>query len=184
MSITKKIDAITSIPDNVKTTTPIPPRSVKIELTGRCNYRCSFCALRSRGVQPTKDMDFSLFKKITREMKSVGVEEIGVFYLGESFTTPKFLVNAVKFLKEEVQMPYVFLTTNGSLATPEIVRELMEAKLDSLKWSVNAADREQFYDVMQVKPDLFDKSLDNLKMAKEITRRKLNQRNVTTSSLF
>jgi hypothetical protein len=63
---------------------PPAPRSVKIEISPRCNYRCGFCALRTREKQPKWDMDFGLFKRITREMREAGVEEIGVFYLGES----------------------------------------------------------------------------------------------------
>ena len=46
MSITQRIDAITLVKqDRFKEVLPAP-KSVKIELTGRCNYRCGFCALR------------------------------------------------------------------------------------------------------------------------------------------
>jgi hypothetical protein len=38
-------------------------------------------------------MDLSLFKRITKEMRDAGVEEIGVFYLGESFMAPNLLVD-------------------------------------------------------------------------------------------
>lgn len=48
MSITQRIDAITLVKqDRFKEVLPAP-KSVKIELTGRCNYRCGFCALRTR----------------------------------------------------------------------------------------------------------------------------------------
>ena len=42
--ITDRIDAITLIGDAHRTATPPVPRSVKIELIGRCNYSCTFCA--------------------------------------------------------------------------------------------------------------------------------------------
>ena len=64
--ITKRIDAITLIPDTYRRPDPPAPRSVKIELTGRCNYRCSFCALRSRPSQPAGDMDYKLFQRISQ----------------------------------------------------------------------------------------------------------------------
>ena len=56
MGITERIDAITLVKDAYLTATPPAPRSVKIELTGRCNYRCGFCALRTRAKQPKEDM--------------------------------------------------------------------------------------------------------------------------------
>ena len=170
MSITKRIDAITLIPPERRQVAPPAPRSVKIELTGRCNFRCSFCALRSRESQPAGDMDFKLFKRITQEMRSVGVEEIGLFFLGESFMAKQLLCNAVWWLKHQMDnpMPYVFLTTNGSLADANTVDDLMAAGLDSLKWSINAADPEQFATVMQVKPALWHLALDNLRWAREV----------------
>ena len=113
-------------------------------------------------------MDLNLFRRITREMRGAGVEEIGVFYLGESFTKPAELHAAIKYLKQDLQIPYVFLTTNGSLADPQTTHLLMNAGLDSLKWSINAATPEQFKEVMGVKPELFEKSLENLKSTRQV----------------
>jgi radical SAM protein with 4Fe4S-binding SPASM domain len=160
--ITERIDAITRIPADRFTAVLPAPRSVKIEISPRCNYRCGFCALRTREVQPRWDMDFGLFKRITREMRDAGVEEIGVFYLGESFMNPRLLVECIDHLKREIEMPYVFLTSNASMAFPEAVEACMQAGLDSLKWSVNAADRDQFEKIMGVAGKLFDRALDNI----------------------
>lgn len=165
--ITNRIDAITEMSEVCRTPTPPAPRSAKIEITGRCNYRCSFCALQSRDGAPG-DMDMNLFRRITREMRDAGVEEIGVFYLGESFTRKEALADAIRYLKADLGMPYVFLTTNGSLADPQTTHLLMNAGLDSLKWSINAATPEQFRDVMGVKPELFDRALENLKSTRQV----------------
>jgi len=165
--ITKRIDNVTRIPEEYRTTTPPPPRAVKIELTGKCNYRCGFCPIAVRKDKP-KDMDWNLFKGITKEMKKIGVEEIGVFFMGESFTNALLLENAIWYLKDVLNFPYVFLTSNASLASPEAVRSVMEAGLDSLKWSCNFSDKEQFKDVVGVKASLFDKALNNIKSAYEI----------------
>ena len=166
--ITERIDAITKIAPEYLQTVLAAPKSVKIELSPRCNYRCGFCALRTRKIQPKKDMDFSFFKRVTREMREAGVEEIGCFYLGESFMNPRLLSDAIAYLKQELEYPYVFLTSNASLATPDKVRDCMKAGLDSLKWSVNASDDEQFNRVMQVKPKLYSKALENIAAAWEV----------------
>ena len=170
MTITDRIDAITHLGPEYKQAKPPCPKSVKIELTGRCNYRCGFCALRMRDSQPkpSDDMDLEFFKKITTDMYNSGVEEIGVFYLGESLMNPNLTVNAIRFLKQDLGMPYVFLTTNGSLATEAVLHRLMAAGLDSLKFSINASDMGQFREVMGVKPKLYEDALWNLKMAKEV----------------
>ena len=116
-------------------------------------------------------MDFALFKRITREMRDAGVEEIGVFYLGESFMNPRLLVDCIAYLKRELSMPYVFLTSNASMAFAEAVEACMQAGLDSLKWSVNACDEAQFEDVMGVSGKLFHRALGNIAAAWDARQR-------------
>lgn len=171
MTITKKIDRITAIGEEHRSVTPPAPYSVKIELTGRCNYRCGFCALRTRKVQPKHDMDFKLFQRITREMREAGVEEIGCFYLGESFMAQSLLCESIVWVKQVLKFPYVFLTTNGSLCTEDNLALMMAAGLDSLKFSINGCDEEQFSKVMAVKPELFWKALNAVKAARVVKDR-------------
>ena len=175
-TITERIDNTTRIPPDYLSAAPPAPKSVKIEISPRCNYRCGFCALRTREVQPKWDMDFGLFKRITREMREAGVEEIGVFYLGESFINPRLLVDCIAYLKREIGMPYVFLTSNASMAFPEAVDECMKAGLDSLKWSINAADERQFEKIMGVAGKLFHTALDNVRSAHGVRARRLPDR--------
>lgn len=170
-SITARIDRMTQLTPEYRSPAPPAPKSVKIEISPRCNYRCGFCALRTREVQHKWDMDFGLFKRITREMREAGVEEVGVFYLGESFMNPRLLVDCIAWLKREIAMPYVFLTSNASMAFPEAVEECMKAGLDSLKWSVNAAEEAQFEKIMGVSGRLFWRALENIKAAWEVRTR-------------
>jgi MoaA/NifB/PqqE/SkfB family radical SAM enzyme len=57
------------------------------------------------------------------------------------------------------------------MAFPEAVEECMKAGLDSLKWSINAADEEQFEKIMGVAGKLFYTALDNVKSAHELRGR-------------
>ena len=167
MSIRKQLDGITKITKDYLTITPPAPKSVKIELSPRCNYKCVYCGYSYRK-DTRQDMDFDLFKRITKEMKDIGVEEIGVFYIGESFINPKLLIECVKYLKQDLQIPYVFLTSNASLAKPEVVKELMSLGLDSLKWSCNAANDKQFSEMMGVTTAFFDLAKANIQSAYQI----------------
>ena len=165
-SITERIDAITRLDGARRRARPPVPRSVKIELTARCDFQCFFCASALR-LRAKADIDPAFFRSILREMRALGVEEIGLFYLGESFLCP-WLPEAVRFAKQECGYPYVFLTTNGRLAAPERVRDCMQAGLDSLKFSFNFADAEQFMQVTNVRKLDFHTVEANLKAARRV----------------
>ncbi len=181
--ITKWIDSVTQISDiRIKMSGIQPaPKSVKIELTARCNLRCKYCAVRTRKKQPTNDMDFYFFQKITEEMRMSGVEEIGVFYLGESFMNPELLYKAVKWCKRDLGFPHVFLTSNAVMAHDEWVAKIMDAGLDSLKWSVNGADAKQFTDITGGNKELYWQALKNIKEA-WLARNAINAKTTLSAS--
>lgn len=159
--ITDRIDAITRIAPEYRGEILPAPRSVKIEITAHCNYSCSFC---TKSINPSAGpMDRALYSRLLHEMRAAGVEELGVFYIGESFTL-QWLPAAIREAKD-VGFPYVFLTTNGSAATPDRVRKCMEAGLDSLKFSMNYSDATQLASVAKVRPAMWQRSIDNLKAA-------------------
>jgi hypothetical protein len=129
-------------------------------------------------------MDWELFKRITKEMRGLGVQEIGVFYIGESFTNPHLLVSAIKYLKSELETPYVFLTSNASLANFKVVGDCMDAGLDSLKWSCNAADDDQFNELMGVHHKNYYAAILNIEMAKKIRDRNNFKTKLYASSIL
>lgn len=165
MMITERIDAVTLVGKDQRRAVLPAPKSVKIEISPRCNYRCGFCALRTRTAQPREDMDAALFRRITREMRDAGVQEIGVFYLGESFSNPALLRDSIEWCKRDLEFPYVFLTTNGSLCNAENLRAVMAAGLDSLKFSMNCADADQFRAIVDVSPALFARAVEAVRTA-------------------
>lgn len=164
MTITTRIDAVTSLPTCYrKESLPAPP-SAKIEITAECNYACKFCVRTVN--ERTGTMDRALYSRVIRDLYASGVKELGVFYIGESFVC-KWLPEAIAEAKE-VGFPYVFLTTNGSAATPLRVKECMEAGLDSLKFSLNFVDSAQLADVAQVGPQYWQRALNHLRGAREV----------------
>ena len=110
-----------------------------------------------------KHMDRELYSRLIREMRDAGVEELGMFYLGESMLCP-WLPDAIKEAKD-VGFPYVFLTTNGSLASKDKVFALFNAGLNSLKFSFNYSGPEQLNEIAGVKPGIFDTICQNIKNA-------------------
>lgn len=114
-----------------------------------------------------KDMDRNLFDRLLAEMRSAGVEEIGLFYLGESFLV-HWLPEAVAYAKKSIGFPYVFLTTNGTLATGKRCEQLFRSGLDSLKFSFNYADAAQFEEIARMPGKLFGTMIANIKTARHI----------------
>jgi MoaA/NifB/PqqE/SkfB family radical SAM enzyme len=164
MSITSRIDAITGIPLEYRSEVIPAPKSVKIELTANCNYKCQFCV---KSIRPDNgEMDRAFYSRIIAEMRKEGVEELGVFYIGESFTC-KWLPDAIREAKE-LGYPYVFLTTNGAACTPHRLGAVMTAGLDSLKFSMNFSGPEQFKEIAQVDPANYQHAIDMVKAARKI----------------
>lgn len=160
-TISSRIDETTRIPSEFLAEITPPVKAIKVEIVGRCQLRCNMCSLPAREDQPKQDMDFGLYKSLVDEMVEQGIEEIGLFYIGESTLNPALLVDCAKYARRR-GIPYIFLTTNGVGMTPFLFGELAPY-LDSLKFSINAADGDQWREITRTKPALWDKALNNLR---------------------
>lgn len=160
--ITDRIDNVTKI-EHLKVEVPAP-KSIKVSLDDACQFRCGFCARKDAvGAGP---MEWGTYTRLVAEMKREGIKELGVFFIGEPLMA-EMLGAAVQYAKS-YGMEYVFLTTNGALATKDKVRELMAAGLDSLKFSFNYADGGQLKEVAGVSERNFAKIVQNIKDAREV----------------
>ncbi len=166
-TIMGKIDQHTHVDKDKLVLHPPFPDAIKIEITGRCNYNCSFCAQKS-SLRKIGDIDRNFLYRMLWEAKSVGVKEIGMFLLGESFLV-KELPEYIKYAKEVVGIEYVFITTNGSLCDPKRMIPVIEAGLDSIKFSINAGTRDG-YQVMH-SCDNFEKVISNVKWLHEYKKK-------------
>jgi organic radical activating enzyme len=165
-SITSRVHRLASLDSEYRSPVPPLPRSVKIELTARCDFQCAFCASHTRP-RTKSDMPWERYARLARELRKLGVEQLGVFYLGESFVCD-WLAEAIRYAKRECGYPYVFLTTNGRLATAARVRECMLAGLDSLKFAVNAYEPEELAAVAGVDPEEFHVIVRNVQDARRV----------------
>lgn len=172
MAITTRIDAITDIGDRALITPPIP-KSVKIELSSRCDLKCVFCSSHT-SKRPRVDMDQDMFRRLAREMRDAGVEELGLFFLNEPMLT-SWLPDAIAYAKKECGFPYVFITTNGRLARPSLVDTCMRAGLDSLKFSLNHASPAQFTAITQLPGFNLSTILGNVRAAHSVREKVLEE---------
>jgi sulfatase maturation enzyme AslB (radical SAM superfamily) len=120
---------------------PRLPEIVQIEATNICNAKCTFCPrddmTRRQGV-----MEMALFRKIVDECASLGIGHVRMHNYGEAFVD-KQLPQKIAYAKAK-GIPEVGVITNGSLLGPDVARAVIEAGLDAVNISLDAAGKETF----------------------------------------
>lgn len=159
---------------------PPLPRSLTLELNNTCNQKCIFCSYHSEYAPQQHKAAIIPYEKVIEildESKRLGIgeKEVGFCVSGEVFLY-KDLAKVIKHAKK-LGFQYTFITSNGSIATPERMKELIDAGIDSIRISINAADRETYMKIHG--RDDFDKVCDNVRFMHEYIRN--NSLKVATS---
>ena len=134
------------------------PKEIFLDLTSLCNHACVFCA--NPRIKNKKTMNHEMAVRVIKEAYECGSRELGMYATGDSFMV-KNLHEYVEYAKKQVGYDYLFITTNGGLASPDRVKPVLDAGLDSIKFSISAGKRETFKEI-QGKDD-FDKVIFDLK---------------------
>lgn len=134
------------------------PKVIQIETTNICNHGCTFCAY-TKMQRPKAHINKDLFIKIVKECYELGSREIGLFSGAEPMTC-KWLDEYVKICKD-IGYTYTYMSTNGALGTTEKFLKVIDAGLDSVKFSVNGGNREIYKEVHG--KDDFEKVVKNIK---------------------
>lgn len=117
------------------------PIEIMIEATNCCNNKCFFCgslvSKRKRGY-----MDKQLMLRLISEAYDNGARKISFHGMGEPCLC-KNLADYVGAAKRK-GYSYIYLDTNGILATTEVIFPVIDAGLDSLKFSIHAATGETY----------------------------------------
>jgi hypothetical protein len=120
---------------------PRMPEIVQIESTNICNAKCVFCPRdemhRRQGI-----MSVDLFRKIVDECAALGITHVRMHNYGESFIDRK-LVEKVRYAKQK-GIQEVGMISNGSLITEPVARGMIDAGLDAINISVDAAGKDVF----------------------------------------
>ena len=144
---------------------PFPKTNFLMELSSACNHACIFCAHQKMKRKPAK-MDKAKGFDILRQAYELGTREVGFYATGEPFLVPEL----PEYIAEakRIGYSYVYLTSNGSLATPERIRAVIDAGLDSIKFSINAPQR-KLYAFIHGHDD-FDKVMEHLRYLNDYRR--------------
>jgi len=141
---------------------PFPKTNFLIELSNACNHACIFCA-HQKMQRKVGHIDKGLCFDILQQAYDLGTREVGFYATGEPFLIPD-LADYVRKAKE-IGYTYTYLTSNGALATPERIRSVIDAGLDSIKFSINAPQR-KLYQFIHGRDD-FDVVMEHLRYLNE-----------------
>jgi len=145
---------------------PYLPNALWIEPTNICNLKCIMCPNSIVSQNNPGYMDIKLFEKIIEEIKDY-ISYIVLCVSGESLLHKDF-VKMVKCAKKAGIGVYV--STNCTVLTPKLSRELLGAKIDWINFSFDGCTKKT-YEKIRVNAN-FEKSLKNvidfLKIKKEM----------------
>ena len=115
------------------------PVCLYLEVTNRCNLLCTTCPRTFEDLEPPADMAWELFTKIVDQLPNIA--RVVLHGVGEPMMV-RDLPRMVAYLK--ARGTYVLFNTNGTLLSERKGRELIDAGLDELRVSLDAAEPEAF----------------------------------------
>ncbi len=132
------------------------PVCLYLEVTNRCNLLCTTCPRTYEELEPEADMSWELFTRIVNQAENL--QRVVLHGVGEPMLV-KNLPEMVRYLKQ--RGIYVLFNTNGTLLTEKNGQALIDAGLDELRVSLDAADASVFQMVRG--KDMFDRIVANVK---------------------
>lgn len=147
------------------------PFSIYLEPTNKCTFRCKACPLSFDDYRDivgySGDMDFELYKKIILDIKKLGRLVSLKFYMEGEPLLNKNLIKMMQFAREHDVAERFELTTNASLLSEEIIKDLIGIKLNYLRISIYSVIQQRHEYVTDSKIDI-QKIYNNVKSAREI----------------
>lgn len=135
---------------------------VQLEVTNACNHKCIFCPNKHHA-RPAKMMDYNFARRVINECSELlGKNKKICFHMNGEPLLYRRLPELISWSKDK-GYEYIFLTTNGSLATPQLLTDIFEAGLDSIKFSINAGTKDTYNKIHGAND--FEKAMSALKFA-------------------
>ena len=115
------------------------PVCVYLETTNRCNLLCTTCPRTYEELEPPADMSWELFTSIVDQIPTS--QRAVLHGVGEPMLV-KNLPRMVRYLKD--RGTYVLFNTNGTVLNEKNGRALIDAGLDELRVSLDAANAKSY----------------------------------------
>jgi radical SAM protein with 4Fe4S-binding SPASM domain len=133
------------------------PEELYVEVTNRCNSHCQTCPRTFEALEPPRDLTLGEFRSLVDQvplLRRVALHGVGEPLLNRDLPT------MIATLKQRPDVPHVLLNSNAIRLTPPLRAALIEAGLDELRISTDAAQRERYALIRGV--DAFDRVVRNI----------------------
>jgi MoaA/NifB/PqqE/SkfB family radical SAM enzyme/surfactin synthase thioesterase subunit len=162
--------SVAGVPPSLGPVAGVEPVFANIEITTRCNLRCTYCARTASGAKGA-DMSRETFVRVLGLLPHAC--RITLVGLGETLLHPQ-VAEFIALASAEGRR--TALVTNGMLLDRTLSRKLLDAGLDSITFSIDGADQDI---ASRVRPGTdLARVIDNIKVFLELSR---TTRPVTTS---
>ncbi len=152
----RKREIIDAIAANRPTKGPV---HVELDLTDRCNVACYFC--NQQDLRTKESIPLPKLTDLIDELAEGGLKSVRLSGGGD----PLFhrdVLNVMDYLATK-NIVVDNLTTNGVALTTEVAKRLVANQAREVIFSLNAVNAADYARMMQVKPALFDKVLENIR---------------------
>ena len=153
----ESVDADREVPEH-------EPVCLYLETTNRCNLLCTTCPRTYAELEPPADMSWELFTSIVDQIPNLN--RAVLHGVGEPMLV-KHLPRMVRYLKD--RGTYVLFNTNGTVLNEKNGRALIEADLDELRVSFDAAKPESYLAIRG--KNYFNRILKNVRAFRELQER-------------
>jgi len=153
----ESVDARSKVPEQM-------PVCLYLETTNRCNLLCTTCPRTYAELEPPADMSWELFTSIVDQIP--GLQRAVLHGVGEPMLV-KHLPRMVSYLKQ--RGVYVLFNTNGTVLNERNGRALIEAGLDELRVSLDAANAKTYREIRG--KNFFSRILTNVRTFRNLQER-------------
>ncbi len=148
----EKFDEYRKLYESARNLKSIPdyPIQIDFELNYSCNFTCSMCtwsAENTSGRGKNTWFDIRAFKEIIDEGVEKGLKCIRLNYINEPLIR-KDIIEFISYAKKKGILD-IYLSTNGSLLTPKISKELIYSGLTRIQVSIDAFTKDTFDQIRQ-----------------------------------
>lgn len=138
------------------------PIQLDFELNYSCNFRCPMCTWSAESTEGTGKetwFNFDVYKEVIDDGVNKGLKVVRLNYINEPFIR-KDIYKFISYARTAGILD-VYLSTNGSLLTPEASRNLIDSGLTRLQVSLDAAT-EETYRKIRISNYTLDKIIENI----------------------
>ncbi len=136
------------------------PSNLYLETTNRCNLKCKGCIQYRGGWEPQRDLSFQELKAICDQLPAL--DRVALHGIGEPLLN-QALPDMIRYLKG--RHAHVYFNSNGILLNARCQRQLIDAGLDELRISLDAASPEGYRTMRN--SDQFDRIVGNVRAFSE-----------------